>query len=169
MGWGGAPSSPFVFPERWENRALGSWLLALGGEKRSLHQEPRAKSQERVQPAAASILIIDDDEDMRVSLAEILQDEGYQVAGVANGREALERLREMEPPCLILLDLMMPVMSGWEFREQQRRDPQLAQIPVVILTGVRNTLDQVSAMEPVGYFQKPVDLPALLATVAQFC
>jgi CheY-like chemotaxis protein len=64
---------------------------------------------------------------------------------------------------------MMPVMSGWEFREQQRRDPMLSAIPIAILTGVRNTRERVAALDAVGYFQKPVDLNALLITVAQYC
>jgi CheY-like chemotaxis protein len=115
------------------------------------------------------ILIVEDDEDMRESLGEILRFEGYRVAGAANGREALQRLQHGDAPCIILLDLMMPVMSGWEFREQQRQDPQLSAIPVAILTGVRNTAEQIRTLGAVGYFQKPVDLNALLATVAEYC
>lgn len=121
------------------------------------------------QPTGHCILIVEDDADMRESLGELLQYEGYQVAAAANGREALNHLRQAEAPCLILLDLMMPVMTGWEFREEQREDPQLAQIPVAVLTGVRNSVEQISTLDAVGYFQKPVDLNALLATVAEFC
>jgi CheY-like chemotaxis protein len=121
------------------------------------------------QPTGHCILIVEDDADMRESLGEILQFEGYRVAGAANGREALNHLRQAEAPCLILLDLMMPVMSGWEFREQQRQEPGIAEIPVAVLTGVRNSADQITALGAVGYFQKPVDLHALLATVAEYC
>jgi CheY-like chemotaxis protein len=123
----------------------------------------------RAQRSESCILIVEDDVEMRESLGEILQGEGYRVAGAANGLEALDRLRRGEPPCIILLDLMMPVMSGWEFREVQRRDPRLAEIPVAIITGVRNAVDQMMTLGAVGYFQKPLDLNALLQTVAQHC
>jgi CheY-like chemotaxis protein len=121
------------------------------------------------QPTGSCILIVEDDADMRESLGEILQLEGYRVFGAANGKEALNHLSQADAPCLILLDLMMPVMSGWEFREQQRQDPRLAQIPVAVLTGVRNSAEQILDLGAVGYFQKPVDLSALLATVAEHC
>jgi CheY-like chemotaxis protein len=115
------------------------------------------------------ILIVEDDADQRESLADLLQHEGYRVAKAANGREALQHLRSVEPPCIILLDLMMPVMNGWEFREQQQQDPRLSAIPVAVVTGIRNMVDRVSALGAVGYFQKPVDLDALLETVATYC
>ena len=115
------------------------------------------------------ILIVEDDPDFRDTLTDLLRLEGYGVEQVTNGREALEHLRHSAAPCIILLDLMMPVMSGWEFREQQRQDPALAQIPVAILTGVRNSADRVEALDAVGYFQKPVNFQELLTTVAHFC
>jgi CheY-like chemotaxis protein len=122
-----------------------------------------------VQVSGGCIFIVEDDPDMRESLGEILQDEGYRVVGAANGLEALAHLRQSELPCIILLDLMMPVMSGWEFRDRQREDPRLSRIPVAILTGVRNTASQIAELDAVGYFQKPLDLGALLATVAEYC
>jgi CheY-like chemotaxis protein len=115
------------------------------------------------------ILIVEDNADLRDSLAELLQYEGYEVARAANGQEALRYLRECPPPCLILLDLMMPVMNGWEFRKQQLLDPTLSSIPVAIVTGVRNSLDQVAALDAVDYLQKPVDMSELLKTVAAHC
>jgi CheY-like chemotaxis protein len=115
------------------------------------------------------ILIVEDDAELRASLADLLQDEGYQVAGAANGQEALKYLSQWPAPCLILLDLMMPVMNGWEFREKQQQDPALAAIPVAVVTGVRDGQRQMQNLNAVGYFQKPVDLPALLETVAHFC
>lgn len=120
-------------------------------------------------PARDCILIVEDDASLRETLADLLADEGYRVAEAANGQEALQRLRGAALPCIILLDLMMPVMNGWEFREHQRRDPALAGIPVAVVTGVRNTLDKVAALDAVGYFQKPIDIPALLETVSQYC
>jgi CheY-like chemotaxis protein len=115
------------------------------------------------------ILIVEDDDDQRESLIDLLQAEGYPAAGAPNGQAALNELRQGPPPCLILLDLMMPVMNGWEFREAQRRDPALAAIPVAVVTGVRGSRDQVAALDAVSYFQKPVDPDALLATVSEYC
>ncbi len=80
-----------------------------------------------------SILLVEDDRALREALAEVLTDEGYDVAGAANGREALERLAANHPD-LIVLDLVMPVMDGWAFREAQRRNPALASIPTVVLS-----------------------------------
>ena len=76
-----------------------------------------------------SILVVDDDPDIRTSLAEILGDEGYRVAGARNGREALDYLRRRTRPSLILLDMMMPDMDGWLFRREQQKLPELASIP----------------------------------------
>ena len=79
----------------------------------------------------SGILVVDDDPDIRDSLREVLEDEGYGTSCVANGREALDFLRSGKRPCVILLDLMMPVMDGWQFLEEQKRDPALAAIPVL--------------------------------------
>src|SRR5690349_23695253 len=81
-----------------------------------------------------SVLVVEDDFDLRDALVPILEYEGHRVVSAANGKEALERLRTMPPPSLILLDLMMPVMDGEQFRAQQLRDPALASIPVVIVS-----------------------------------
>ena len=121
------------------------------------------------QPKKECVLIVEDDRDFRETLVDLLQAEGYRTAEAANGREALARLQQIGPPCLILLDLMMPVMNGWDFRERLRQDPALAATPVAILTGVRNSLDDAAALDAVGYFQKPLDFDALLATVATYC
>ena len=75
------------------------------------------------------ILVVDDDPDIRDSLREVLEDEGYEVACVGNGREALDHLKTANPrPCVILLDLMMPVMDGWQFRKEQKQDAEIAGI-----------------------------------------
>src|SRR5882724_6348202 len=92
-----------------------------------------------------TILIVEDETDIRFIVTEILADEGYAVAGVANGLEALTYLRQHDDqPCLILLDLGMPVMSGWEFRAEQQRDPALATIPVIVMSALPG-LDQKAA------------------------
>ena len=77
------------------------------------------------------ILVVDDDPDIRDSLREVLEDEGYDVSCVGNGREALDHLKAASPrPCVILLDLMMPVMDGWQFRKEQKQlEPEIAEHP----------------------------------------
>jgi CheY-like chemotaxis protein len=119
--------------------------------------------------SGATVLIVDDDDTLRETLGMILQDEGYTVDMAANGQEALTHLRSAPAPCLILLDLMMPVMSGWEFRVRQRQDPALASIPVVVVSAVANNVERMDALEATAYFRKPVDLDALLAMVASHC
>ena len=107
---------------------------------------------------------MEDDRDLREALSEILRDEGYDVAGAAHGREALELLRgDFHRPALILLDLTMPVMNGWQFRSQQRRDPALSGIPVVVLSAGDHLAEQMGSLEIQEYVRKPIDLVHLLA------
>src|SRR5215510_5543427 len=86
--------------------------------------------------ARCPVLIVEDDADLREMMAQLLSLEGFQTAAVANGREALEYLQGGEAPHLILLDLMMPVMDGWEFRRQQQADPSLSRVPVIVLSAL---------------------------------
>jgi len=83
---------------------------------------------------------VEDEKDLRELLAEVLQDHGYTVATAANGREALDRLASGPLPALILLDLMMPVMTGWEFRRRQIQDVRIAAIPVIAFSGVADAV-----------------------------
>src|SRR5690242_12282079 len=81
------------------------------------------------------VLVVDDDREIRSALAEVLEDSEYEVLQAANGLEALEHLGRCElPPFLILLDVMMPKMNGWEFRREQLTRPALAAIPVVVIS-----------------------------------
>ena len=117
-----------------------------------------------------SILLVDDDLNIRMVLAEILEDEGYNVASAANGLEALRYLRQQqELPCLILLDLMMPGMNGWDFRQEQQQDPQIAGIPVVVISADSSLPQKAASLAVTAYLQKPIDLDRLLATVSQHC
>ncbi|HLL02358.1 MAG TPA: response regulator [Myxococcaceae bacterium] len=115
-----------------------------------------------------SLLVIDDDHDILLSLQDVLEVEGYRVITASSGREALEYLREGLRPDLILLDLMMPEVSGWAFRARQRVDPAVASIPVVVVSGQGLSAQQVSQLGVAGYLPKPVDLDMLLDTVARF-
>src|SRR4051812_37667489 len=81
-----------------------------------------------------SVLIVEDERDIRDTLEEVLKYEGFSVHSSSNGQEALTLLKTIERPCLILLDMMMPVMNGWEFLQMQRQDEILATIPVVVVS-----------------------------------
>jgi CheY-like chemotaxis protein len=114
------------------------------------------------------ILLVDDDDGLRTALAEYLADVGgYQVTPVTNGREALDHLKAGGRPCVILLDLMMPVMDGWEFRDAQRADPALADIPVLVITALGG--DKPSPVSREHTLRKPLDPKALLRLIAGFC
>lgn len=115
------------------------------------------------------ILVVDDNGNTRDSLILLLQSEEYDAEGVENGREALRILRDGYDACLILLDLMMPVMDGWAFRVEQRQDPDLKDIPVVVLTAAPNPLQEAARVGAIAGLGKPLDINRLLALVAQHC
>ena len=114
-----------------------------------------------------SILVIDDDEAVRDALAMVLADDGYPVTTAVNGLEALRYLRTAEQkPDLILLDVMMPVMDGYQFRAEQQSDPALASIPVLVLTaGAADP--HLLEMKANSYIRKPINLTTLLAVVEE--
>ena len=116
------------------------------------------------------ILLIEDDADIRAVLIEFLTDEGYIVCGAEHGADALALLGgTTATPRLILLDLMMPVMNGWIFRMQQRANPTLADIPIVVLSASPALLDQYGPMDVAGLLAKPIDLDDLLTVVQRYC
>jgi CheY-like chemotaxis protein len=116
------------------------------------------------------VLVVDDDRAIRVTVQEILSDEGYAVRAVENGREALEVLRATEAlPAIILLDLRMPVMDGWSFRQQQKADPRLAAIPVLVLSADGAMATRLAELDVAGALAKPLRLEALLSAVARHC
>ena len=119
-------------------------------------------------PNRARVLVVEDDIDIQQALSRILEAEGYAVARAENGRTALAHLEGPDRPCLILLDLMMPVMDGWQFRSELKRDPALASIPVVILSA-HTQADPTGTLDAASYLKKPIDLDRLLATVRRFC
>jgi len=117
-----------------------------------------------------TVFIVDDDRDIREMLTEILTDEGYAIASAADGLDALKQLRtQARTPCLILLDLMMPNMNGWEFCAAQQQDPRLSPIPVVVISA-RADIDRAVAQIPVaGHLSKPIDIDRLLHIVERHC
>jgi CheY-like chemotaxis protein len=114
-----------------------------------------------------TVLVVDDDDELRETVCEILEDEGYKAARARNGAEGLDLLRGTLKPSLILLDLMMPIMNGWQFREAQLRDPRLQHIAVVVMTASRNLDDNPVEADEVLF--KPLNLEALVATVQRYC
>ena len=113
------------------------------------------------------MLIVEDDEDLREMMAQLLTIEGFQAATVANGREALDYLHTANKPDLILLDLMMPVMDGWEFRRRQKADPDLAPVPVIVLSALDQT--RAATVDAAAFLKKPLDFDRLLRLVREHC
>jgi CheY-like chemotaxis protein len=118
--------------------------------------------------AGEYILLVEDDLDARDSLTMVLEGMGHSVVCASNGREAIDQLQREPQACLILLDLMMPIMNGWEFRTLQKSDPRLSQIPTIVLSAL-NDPDKLPNSDVVAYFVKPIIPEDLLATVDQYC
>jgi CheY-like chemotaxis protein len=115
------------------------------------------------------ILVVDDNSAICDMLTEVLEDEGYQVMSASNGQEALSVLQKApQPPALILLDLMMPVMSGWQFRAAQQHDPSLSAIPTVVISASAN-LEPAAALNADGYLAKPINYNNLMQLVERYC
>jgi DNA-binding NtrC family response regulator len=114
------------------------------------------------------VMVIDDDADIRDTLSMLLERHGFRVITAANGKDALRWLHGGARPALILLDLMMPEVSGEEFRRLQLADGALATIPVVVLSGV-GRIDLVAQSIGVDVLPKPIELTKLVETVKRFC
>ena len=122
--------------------------------------------QSLTETAQRPVLIVEDDEDLRDMMAQMLTIEGFDTSVAANGREALEYLHRETRPHVILLDLMMPVMDGWEFRRRQKADPDLAPVPVIVLSA----LDPArAAVDATAFLKKPLDFDHLLELVRIHC
>lgn len=113
-----------------------------------------------------SILVVEDNKEIQESLKMALEIEGYNVFTADNGKEGMEQLAKIPPPCMILLDLMMPVMNGWEFVEEINKNLMLSDIPIVVVSAFG---DKKGTPKTDGYIQKPIDLDALLNTVCKHC
>ena len=113
------------------------------------------------------VLLIEDELPVREMMRDVLELEGYQVLSAANGKDALEALHASPTsPCVILLDLMMPVMNGWEFLDVLRSSPRHSHVPVVICSAFHET---AKSIRPSAILKKPFQLPSLLKTVQAFC
>ena len=124
-----------------------------------------SRPEER-RPGCKSILIVEDEPSIRETLRALLELEGYPVYAAENGKEGLRLLREIPRPCLVLLDLLMPVMNGMEFLEAKNHEDAIAAIPVCVVSGVaeRPALPAISQ-----FIKKPIDFDGLLKFVRQYC
>jgi CheY-like chemotaxis protein len=112
-----------------------------------------------------TVLVVEDEEDLREMIREALELNGYSVVTALDGREALEQLERIESVCLVLLDLLMPGMNGWDFFAELRRRPEFGAVPVIVHSSAANRA-------PVGVtrvLQKPIGLDGLLDVVREFC
>jgi CheY-like chemotaxis protein len=111
------------------------------------------------------VLIVEDDDGARAALGDIFDGEGFQVACSPNGQEALDYLRKSPAPDIIILDLQMPVMDGWKFRREQKKDQRFAKVPVVVVTA----FSPPENIDAAAILQKPIDVEKLLGVVRQYC
>lgn len=114
------------------------------------------------------VLAVDDDPDILLAFKDVLELEGHRVLLARGGREALELLRHGARPSVILLDLMMPDVNGWEFRDRQLADASLAPIPVVVISGQGVSAREVAALGVDDYLRKPVDVEQLLGAISRY-
>jgi CheY-like chemotaxis protein len=117
-------------------------------------------------PSRGTILVVDDDRDVREGIADVLIDEGYVVAMASHGAEALAKMRNGPLPRLVLLDLMMPVLDGWGFRASQRADPALSHVPVILVTASGNCRGDDIRLGFDACLPKPIALDRLFQLVA---
>src|SRR5687767_10569894 len=112
--------------------------------------------------APRRILLVEDDDDARASLAGVLANAGHEVTTASDGAQAIERMRSLQPD-VVLFDLVMPVMDGWQFRIEQKREPMLSRTPVIALSA--NDTPQAKAVDADAFLAKPVQAQTLLRTI----
>jgi CheY-like chemotaxis protein len=136
-------------------------VVPINGEQTAGEPSPSPCAEGR------SILVVEDDADIRDAIRIVLEDEGYGVRTAGNGREALEALTRGLRPCVVLLDLMMPVMNGWQVLEQLKNDASLSSLPIVVVSAARDARDLPDTVR--RCLHKPVPLDVLLKVVHDYC
>ena len=114
----------------------------------------------------SSILVVEDDDDIRNVIVDLLESEGYYAESAENGKKALEILEHIPKPCLVLLDMMMPIMNGREFLDKVMKNSRLAPIPVVIVSAIA---DKTNTSGAVGFLKKPIDIDVVMKLVEKYC
>jgi len=140
--------------------------VASGVQVTLLPRQPSSNTR-RPHQGMANILVVEDNDDVREMMAVTLELEGHGVATAINGRDALNKLHAGTKPCLILLDLMMPVMNGWEFQHELEHDPELRDVPVVVVSAA--TSEMMKRTHAAAFLPKPIDMDQLLDVVVDFC
>jgi CheY-like chemotaxis protein len=132
-----------------------------------IRPDSRGASSAPSDTSAQAVLLVEDDDDLRACMSQFLSDSGYAVVSAADGQEALDLLERNPVPALIVTDLMMPRMDGWELITRARATPALAKVPVIVVSAVaeRAKVDPSVA----GVLRKPVELSVLLSAVKTFC
>ena len=115
---------------------------------------------------AKTILIVEDDDSIRETLQSVLELEGHDVLAAENGQVGLELLKNNPKPCLILLDLMMPVMNGWDFAAALEKDNSLSTIPVIIISAYNEKAIHIKSK---AILKKPVDINTLYGAIKEWC
>lgn len=123
------------------------------------------ESTTQTKPTNNLIVLIEDDRDIRVSLMQLLEFEGYRVLTAENGKDGLTLLKKNPTPKLIILDLMMPVMNGWQFLEAKKENPELAPLPVLVITAIS---DGIKPSQGIDVMKKPVEVEALLKIINKY-
>lgn len=132
-------------------------------------RDPCASIQTTMGHVHPTILLIDDHDDVRDGLEVVLHHQGYTVETACNGREALQKLRAGLRPCIILMDLMMPIMTGYEFRQEQMTYPEFSDIPLIVYSGVTNLRENAEHLHAAAYAEKPMEMDRLMALVRHHC
>ena len=122
-----------------------------------------------MEQSVAPVLVVEDDDDVRDSMVTLLEIEGYRAVGAANGQEAFDLIHGGLRPCLILLDLGMPVMDGQQFRAAQLGDEKLAVIPVVVFSARPDAEEVATSISAVAALKKPVTYQRLRSILEQYC
>ena len=133
------------------------------GAEREPNAEPgTSNGMEQKHTQSRAVLLVEDDPDIREAIGDVLAEEGYDVSVADTGLTALDRLQRAPLPDVILLDLMMPVMDGWQFRARQSQHPEWKAIPVIVLSAVGNTQEKAASIGASGCLRKPLDIDELL-------
>ncbi len=129
---------------------------------RPAHDDPAPSATRRARDPRPCVMIVEDDADVRDSISDALEAEGYRVYAAADGAEALRMLAQVPTPSLILLDLMMPVMDGWELLGRLKQDARLAEVPVAIVSASNENRPR-----EMRFIRKPINLVTLIETVEE--